>query len=122
MQKIEAIIRSEALQSVQDALDELGVSGLSVSQVMGCGRQKGYTESYRGSRANISLRPKVKVETVVPDDVVDGAVEAIALAATTGSAGDGRVFVLPVAQAVRISSGERGEETLRHAQPVGWGH
>ena len=122
MQKIEAIIRAEALQDVQDALDALGVSGLSVSEVMGCGRQKGYTESYRGSRANISLRPKVKVESVVPDDVVDAAVDAIAAAATTGTPGDGRVFVLPVSQSVRISSGERGEDTVRHEEPVGWGH
>jgi nitrogen regulatory protein P-II 1 len=122
MQKIEAIIRGEALQDVQDALDALGVSGLSVSEVMGCGRQKGYTENYRGSRANISLRPKVKVESVVPDDVVDAAVDAIAAAATTGHAGDGRVFVLPVSVAVRISNGDRGEETVRHAEPAGWGH
>jgi len=122
MQKIEAIIRAEALQDVQDALDALGVSGLSVSEVMGCGRQKGYTESYRGSRANISLRPKVKVESVVPDEVVERAVDAIASAAHTGRAGDGRVFVLPVSHAVRISSGERGEDSVRHEQPAGWGH
>src|SRR5919108_304703 len=74
MKKIEAIIRSERLQAVQDALDELGASGLTVTEVMGCGRQKGYTEQYRGSRANISLLPKIKVESVVPDHVIDQAV------------------------------------------------
>ena len=77
MKKIEAIIRHERLQEVQDALDQLGVSGLTVSEVVGCGRQKGYTEQYRGVRANISLLPKIKVESVVPSDIVDSAVEAI---------------------------------------------
>ena len=94
MKKIEAIIRPERLQQVQDALDELGVSGLTVTEVMGCGRQKGYTEQYRGSRANISLLPKLKVESVVPDEIVDKVVEAIVGAAYTGETGDGRVFVL----------------------------
>jgi nitrogen regulatory protein P-II 1 len=122
MKKIEAIIRSERLQHVQDALDELGVSGLTVSEVMGCGRQKGYTEQYRGSRANISLLPKLKVESVVPDEVVDKAVEAIVGGAYTGETGDGRVFVWDVEQAIRIRTGERGEETVRHQTPVGWGY
>ena len=81
MKKIEAIIRHERLQEVQDALDQLGVSGLTVSEVVGCGRQKGYTEQYRGVRANISLLPKIKVESVVPSDIVDSAVEAIVRAA-----------------------------------------
>jgi len=122
MKKIEAIIRGERLQPVQDALDELGVSGLTVSEVMGCGRQKGYTEQYRGSRANISLLPKLKVESVVPDEVVGRAVEAIVGAAYTGETGDGRLFVYPVEQAIRIRTGERGEETVRHEVPVGWGY
>ena len=122
MKKIEAIIRSERLQGVQDALDELGVSGLTVSEVMGCGRQKGYTEQYRGSRANISLLPKLKVESVVPDEVVDKAVDAIVGGAYTGETGDGRVFVYDVEQAIRIRTGERGEETVRHETPVGWGY
>jgi nitrogen regulatory protein P-II 1 len=122
MKKIEAIIRPERLQEVQDALDELGVSGLTVSEVMGCGRQKGYTEQYRGSRANISLLPKLKVESVVPSDVVDKSVEAIVGAAYTGDIGDGRVFVYPVEDSVRIRTGERGEETVRHEAPVGWGY
>jgi nitrogen regulatory protein P-II 1 len=122
MKKIEAIIRAEQLQPVQDSLDELGVSGLTVSEVMGCGRQKGYTEQYRGSRANISLLPKLKVESVVPDEVVDRAVDAIVGAAYTGETGDGRVFVYDVEQAVRIRTGERGEETVSHETRVGWGY
>ena len=122
MKKIEAIIRVERLQYVQDALDELGVSGLTVSEVMGCGRQKGYTEQYRGSRANISLLPKLKIESVVSTEVVDKAVDAIVGAAYTGEIGDGRVFVYPVDQSVRIRTGERGEETVRHEAPVGWGY
>lgn len=122
MKKIEAIIRSERLQTVQDALDELGVSGLTVTEVMGCGRQKGYTEQYRGSRANISLLPKLKVESVVPNEVVDSAVDAIVGAAWTGETGDGRVFVYDVEKAIRIRTGERGEETVGHQTRVGWGY
>ena len=122
MKKVEAIIRPERLQNVQDALDELGVSGLTVSEVMGCGRQKGYTEQYRGSRANISLLPKIKVEAVVPSDVVEQVVDAIVGGAYTGETGDGRVFVMPVDESIRIRTGERGEETVRHETPVGWGY
>jgi nitrogen regulatory protein P-II 1 len=122
MRKIEAIIRPERLQEVQDALDQLGVSGLTVSDVVGCGRQKGYTEQYRGSQANISLLPKIKVESVVPPSLVESAVEAIVGAARTGEIGDGRVFVYTVDQAVRIRTGERGEETVVHEQAEGWGH
>ena len=122
MKKIEAIIRHERLQEVQDALDQLGVSGLTVSEVVGCGRQKGYTEQYRGVRANISLLPKIKVESVVPSDIADSVVEAIAAAARTGEIGDGRVFVYPVEQSIRIRTGESGEDSVRHEEPVGWGH
>ena len=122
MKKIEAIIRPERLQPVQDALDELGVSGLTVSEVMGCGRQKGYTEQYRGSRANISLLHKLKVESVVSNEVVDRAVDAIVGAAYTGETGDGRVFVWDIEEAIRIRTGERGEETVSHEAPVGWGY
>ena len=107
MKKIEAIIRHERLQEVQDALDQLGVSGLTVSEVVGCGRQKGYTEQYRGVRANISLLPKIKVESVVPSDIAESAAEAIVSAARTGEIGDGRVFVLPVEQSHNIRTGER---------------
>jgi nitrogen regulatory protein P-II 1 len=122
MKKVEAIIRSERLQAVQDALDGIGASGLTVTEVMGCGRQKGYTEQYRGSRANISLLPKIKVESVLPDDAVDKAVEAVVAAAYTGQPGDGRIFVWPIEVAVRIRTGERGEEVLHHDSPVRWGH
>jgi nitrogen regulatory protein P-II 1 len=122
IKKIEAIIRPERLQDVQDALDELGVSGLNVTEVMGCGRQKGYTEQYRGSRANISLLPKLKVESVVSAEIVDKAVDAIVGAAYTGETGDGRVFVYNVEQSVRIRTGDRGPETVRHEAPVGWGY
>lgn len=122
MKKVEAIIRSERLQPVQDALDQLGASGLTVTEVMGCGRQKGYTEQYRGSRANISLLPKIKVESVVPDEITDAIVEAIVAAAYTGEPGDGRIFVSSVEQAVRIRTGERGEEVLSHEARVGWGY
>jgi nitrogen regulatory protein P-II 1 len=122
MKKVEAIIRPERLQNVQDALDELGVSGLTLTEVMGCGRQKGYTEQYRGSRANISLLPKLKVEAVVPTDVVDRVVDAMVGGAYTGETGDGRVFVIPIEESIRIRTGERGEETVRHETPVGWGY
>jgi nitrogen regulatory protein P-II 1 len=122
VKKIEAIIRGERLQPVQDVLDKLGASGLTVTEVMGCGRQKGYTEQYRGSRANISLLPKIKVESVVPDQIVDQVIEAIVAAAYTGEPGDGRIFVTPLEKAVRIRTGERGEEVLSHEAPAGWGH
>ena len=122
MKKIEAIIRPDRLQRVQDALDELGISGLTVSEVMGCGRQKGYTEQYRGVQANISLLPKLKVESVLPDELVDRAVNAVVGAAYTGEIGDGRLFVYDCEQSVRIRTGERGEETVLHSAPAGWGY
>ena len=122
MKKVEAIIRPERLQNVQDSLDELGVSGLTVTEVVGCGRQKGYTEQYRGSRANISLLPKLKVESVVSGEIVDKAVDAIVGAAYTGETGDGLLFVLPVSDVVRIRTGERGVDTIRHRTPAGWGY
>ena len=122
MKKIEAIIRPERLQEVQDSLDELGVSGLTVTDVVGCGRQKGYTEQYRGTSANISLLPKIKVESVVPDGISEQAIEAIVSGAYTGEIGDGRVFVYDVDQAIRIRTGETGEDTVRHEMAEGWGH
>ena len=120
--KIEAIIRYERLQEVQDALDEIGVSGLNVTEVKGCGRQKGYTEHYRGSQANISLLPKLKIESIVPAEITDRVVEAIVAAAYTGETGDGLLFVLPVTEVVRIRTGERGVDTIRHQTPAGWGY
>ena len=122
MKKVEAIIRPDRLQSVQDALDSLGTSGLTVTEVLGCGRQRGYTETYRGARANISLQRKVKVEAVVADTSVSAVVDAIAGAAKTGEIGDGKIFVISVEDALRIRTGERGEEIVRHLQPEHWGH
>jgi nitrogen regulatory protein P-II 1 len=122
MKKIEAVIRPDRLQAVQDALDSLGTSGLTVSEVLGCGRQRGYTETYRGTKANISLQRKVKVEAVVADMSVAAVVDAIAGAAKTGEIGDGKIFVIPVEDALRIRTGERGEEIVRHLQPEHWGH
>ena len=122
MRKIEAVIRHSALQGVQDALDRVGVSGLTITEVKGCGRQKGYTEVYRGARANISLLPKVKVETVVPEAFAPEAVEAIRSAAHTGEVGDGRIFVLPVESAIRIRTGEKGVEILESGERAAWGH
>jgi len=122
MKKVEAIIRPDRLQALQDALDELGASGLTVSEVVGCGTQRGYTEVYRGTRANLSLQRKVKVEVVIPDDKASGVVDAIIGAARTGEVGDGKVFVLPVEEAVRIRTGERGPDTVQHRQLERWGH
>jgi nitrogen regulatory protein P-II 1 len=122
MTKVEAIIRPDRLQAVQDALDALGSSGVTVTEVLGCGKQRGYSEMYRGTRVNISLQRKVKVEAVVTDDRVEAVVEAIVGAARTGEIGDGKIFILPVREAVRIRTGERGDETIRHLAPEHWGH
>ena len=122
MKMVVAIIRHEKLQEVQDVLDECGVSGVTVSEVKGCGAQRGYTETYRGTNVRISLQRKVKVEAVMPDDKVDGAVDAIVGAARTGEVGDGKIFILPVDDAVRIRSGERGNEIVQHRDPQHWGH
>ena len=122
VKKVEAVIRPDRLQAVQDALDALGTSGLTVIEVLGCGRQRGYTETYRGARANISLQRKVKVEAVVADSSAAAVVDAIAGAAKTGEVGDGKIFVLPVEEAIRIRSGEHGEDVVRHLQPEHWGH
>jgi nitrogen regulatory protein PII len=120
--KLEAIIRYERLQPVQDALDQLGVSGLHVTEVKGCGRQKGYVERYRGAQANISLLPKLKVESMFPAELTDQVLAAVREAAHTGETGDGLVFILPVTRAVRIRTNESGVEVLRHERPEGWGN
>ena len=122
MKKVEAVIRPDRLQAVQDALDSLGTSGLTVTEVLGCGQQRGYTETYRGARANISLQRKVKVEAVVADAAASAVVNAMLGAAKTGEIGDGKIFVLPVDDAIRIRTGERGEDIVRHLQPEHWGH
>jgi nitrogen regulatory protein P-II 1 len=112
MKKIEAIIKPFKLDDVKEALTEIGVIGMTVMEVRGFGRQKGHTELYRGSEYTIDFLPKVKVELVVADQLVPKVVETIIAAAKTGSIGDGKVFVLPVEEAVRIRTGERGEDAI----------
>jgi nitrogen regulatory protein PII len=125
MKLVMAIIRHEHLQEVQDVLDECGVSGVTVTEVKGCGAQRGYTERYRGTAVNISLRPRLKVEAVMRSEIVDRVVDLMAKAARTGEngeVGDGKIFVLDVEQAVRIRTGERGADTVQHAARAMWGH
>jgi nitrogen regulatory protein P-II 1 len=112
MKKIEAIIKPFKLDDVRETLSEAGVTGLTVTEVKGFGRQKGHTELYRGAEYVIDFLPKVKIEVVVPDNQVDRCVEAIIAAARTGKIGDGKIFVSEVEQVVRIRTGERGEEAV----------
>ena len=107
MKLIKSIIRPNKVEDVRDALEKLSIFGLTVSDVRGHGRQKGHTAVYRGKEYSVTLLPKVEIEVVVPDDVVDDAIKAIAAAARTGEIGDGRVFVLPVEQGYNIRTGER---------------
>ena len=108
MMKVEAVLRPERLEDVKEALDEIGIVGITVIEVRGHGKQRGYTQRYRGAEYAVSLLPKVKIETVVDDDRVDDVVNAITSAARTGEVGDGKVFVLPVADAIRVRTGESG--------------
>jgi len=112
MKKIEAIIKPFKLDDVKEALTELGVIGMTVTEVRGFGRQKGHTELYRGSEYTIDFLPKVKIELVVPDGLVDKIVAAVVAAARTGSIGDGKVFVIPMGEAIRIRTGEKGESAI----------
>ena len=112
MKKIEAIIKPFKLDEVREALSELGVAGLTVTEVKGFGRQKGHTELYRGSEYVVDFLPKVKLEVVVTDGMVDSAVEAIVKAARTGKIGDGKIFVTAVEQVVRIRTGETDESAV----------
>ncbi len=112
MKKIEAIIKPFKLDEVKSALSELGVEGMTVSEVKGFGRQKGHTEIYRGSEYTVDFLPKIKIEVVLPDDQVASAVTAIIKSAQTGKIGDGKVFVSPVEDAIRIRTGERGEAAV----------
>ena len=112
MKKIEAIIKPFKLDEVREALSDIGANGLTVTEVKGCGRQKGHTELYRGAEYVVDFLPKVKIEVVVRDDVVETAIESIIKAARTGKIGDGKIFVMPVEQVVRIRTGETGEEAL----------
>jgi nitrogen regulatory protein P-II 1 len=112
MKKIEAIIKPFKLDEVKEALQELGVQGLSVIEAKGFGRQKGHTELYRGAEYVVDFLPKMKIEVVLDDDQVEPAIEAIISAARTGKIGDGKIFVTAVEQAVRIRTGEEGPEAL----------
>jgi nitrogen regulatory protein P-II 1 len=112
MKKVEAVIKPFKLDDVKDALHDAGVSGITVTEVKGFGRQKGHTELYRGAEYVVDFLPKVKVEAVVEDDQVERVVEAIETAARTGRIGDGKIFVLPVEQAVRIRTGDRGVDAI----------
>jgi nitrogen regulatory protein P-II 1 len=112
VKKIEAIIKPFKLDEVKEALQEIGVQGLSVIEVKGFGRQKGHTELYRGAEYVVDFLPKVKIEVVLSDDQVEGAVEAIINAAKTDKIGDGKIFISPVEEAIRIRTGESGEDAL----------
>ncbi len=112
MKKIEAIIKPFKLEDVKEALGGVGVEGMTVSEVKGFGRQKGHTEIYRGSEYTVDFLPKLKLEIVVADGAVDAALAAIVKAAKTGKIGDGKIFVLPLEQAIRIRTEERGEAAV----------
>ena len=112
MKKIEAIIKPFKLDEVREALSEIGVTGLTVTEVKGFGRQKGHTELYRGAEYVVDFLPKVKLEVVIADSLLDRAMEAIVTAARTGKIGDGKIFVSPVEQVIRIRTGESGDSAI----------
>ena len=112
MKKLECVIRPHLLDAVKTGLQEMGITGMTISEVKGFGRQKGHTETYRGSEYRVEFLPKVKVEVVLPEDQVDPAVEAIIAAARTGKFGDGKIFVGSLDEVIRIRTGERGEEAV----------
>ena len=112
MKKIDAIIKPFKLEEVKDALSEVGIEGMTVSEVKGFGRQKGHTEIYRGSEYTVDFLPKIRVEIILPDEQVDEAVEAIVGAAKTGKIGDGKVFVSHIEEAIRIRTAEKGEAAV----------
>jgi nitrogen regulatory protein PII len=112
MKKIEAIIKPFKLEEVKDALSELGIEGMTVTEVKGFGRQKGHTEIYRGSEYTVDFLPKIKLEIVAPDERVDSAVAAIVKGAKTGKIGDGKVFVSTIEDAIRIRTDERGDKAV----------
>ena len=112
MKKIEAIIKPFKLDDIKEALTEIGIVGMTVSEVRGFGRQKGHTELYRGGEYTVDFLPKIKVEVVVPDHLADKVSDVMVSAAKTGNIGDGKIFVIPVQTAVRIRTGERDENAL----------
>ena len=112
MKKIEAIIKPFKLEEVKEALTTMGVRGITVSEVKGFGRQKGHTELYRGAEYVVDFLPKIKIEIILPDDQVERAIEAITSSARTGRIGDGKIFIIPLDGAVRIRTGEKGEDAI----------
>jgi nitrogen regulatory protein P-II 1 len=112
MTKIEAIIRPHLLDAVRSALQEVEVTGMTISEVQGYGRQRGHTETYRGTEYQIEFIPKLKIEVIVPDEIEDSAIQAIIKTARTGKFGDGKIFVVPLDDVIRIRTGERGEAAL----------
>jgi nitrogen regulatory protein P-II 1 len=112
MKKIEAIIKPFKLDDVKNGLTEIGVQGITISEVKGFGRQKGHTELYRGAEYTIDFLPKVKIEIVVPDDIWEKVVEIIQAAAKTGRIGDGKIFILPCEEVIRIRTGEKGNDAI----------
>lgn len=112
MKKVEAIIQTSRLNPVKDALQEIGVDGMTVSEVRGHGRQKGHTEVYRGNEYVVDLLPKIKLEVVLPDNLVEPAVQAILKTAKTGKIGDGKIFIYHIEEAIRIRNEERGDAAL----------
>ncbi len=112
MKKVEAVVRPHLLDAVKSALQEVGVVGMTVTEVKGFGRQKGHTETYRGSEYKVDFLPKVKIEVAVPTELAEKAIEAIVRTAKTGKFGDGKVFVTNLEEVVRIRTSERGEEAL----------
>lgn len=112
MKKIEAIIRSGRLDRTKEALNQLRIQGMTVTQVMGCGNQKGRKEIFRGTEITVNLTPKIKIELVTPDDALEAAVAAIIREARTGEVGDGKIFVYEVAEAIRIRTGERNDAAV----------
>lgn len=112
MKKVEAIIKPFKLEEVKEALNALGIQGMTVSEVKGFGRQKGHTELYRGAEYIVDFLPKVKIEVVVKDEILPQVLDAVANAAKTGRIGDGKIFVLPVEDTIRIRTGETGEEAI----------
>jgi len=112
LKKIEAIIKPFKLEEVKESLDAVGVHGITVSEVKGFGRQKGHTELYRGAEYVVDFLPKIKVEIILPDENVDKVVEAITNAAKTGRIGDGKIFILPLEEVIRIRTGEKGNDAI----------
>src|ERR1700722_18979993 len=112
MQKIEAVIQPSKLDAVKEALVEIGVTGITIMEARGHGRQKGHTEFYRGREYSVDLLPKIKLETVVPDEIVEKVIQAIITVARTGTIGDGKIFVSKIADAIRIRNDERGDVAL----------